>query len=1075
LLTACIVAQALRALLVAGVPLQASEDSSPPISRSTSDSALVEVAKREPDSLRAALSTARALAAHRDTDSSRAGVEFSRRLATAYAAAWNDSFFVRQVSRFAAEPPAWRRRWVAADSVRRGAIANVSRIGAPAAIRLWRGSAREFRALSDSSGLAAAVGNLGAGFYLEGELDSAGAYLERARRLAIAVGDKRTEANVVGTLASVEKDRGSLRESRVLYERALVLRELSGDRRGMAADRNNLGLVAQSLGDFDGARRAFLAALADNRVAGRQHSVAINLTNLANLASLTGDSPAADSLYRQALAIHSSLGERDDQAVVLHNLALLQMRRADYDGALVSLRRALALTDSTGATMEHLAELTDLASLQAARGEVEEGLTTIRRAQSSAEAASAPGDLRARMAMARGELAVSLNRLADAERDYARAAQLAAAAGERSLQAEAQRGQALLLIERQHYEQATVVLAASIRNHQAGGDVRGAAASRISLGYAQGQKGDTAHARRSLSTARGEMRSAADPAGEAAALATLGNLELGEGALLAAEADFRRGIQVMGANPTPDVAWRLHAGLGAALRARGALPEACTELRTAIAYIERTAGRLRLPEQRSGYRADKWDVYATLAFTEQQRGRTAEAFEASERLRARQALELLDRGTVRYSADDSTAAEEQALRHRVDELTRLVDGGPPTETSLRGANDDASARDAARNALAEAENEYDAFLLEHRAVDTASVRLSEVATMSGRQVSAQLRADELLLEYLITDSAATVFALTSDTVFVADLDLRRRELAALVDYARDAIARTTSRSVTDWRAPLQRLYGLLMQPIEDAGLLRGRNRIIVVPHAELHFLPFGALMRPGKGDHFLVESASILTAPSATLWLRLTQRARSAEGGILALAPRIDVLPASEREVDAIRKIYGSSATILRGGRATREAFVTGAPTSSVVHLASLGVLNKHNPLFSFVELSPHGSDDGRLEVTDVLALRMRAKLVTLSACQTALGAGALADVPAGDEWVGFTSAFLRAGARDVLATLWPVEDAATATLMATFYRVFETGVPAADALAEAQREAIRDQGRAVPFLWAGFVVTGAR
>ncbi|MDQ2767935.1 MAG: CHAT domain-containing protein, partial [Gemmatimonadota bacterium] len=84
-------------------------------------------------------------------------------------------------------------------------------------------------------------------------------------------------------------------------------------------------------------------------------------------------------------------------------------------------------------------------------------------------------------------------------------------------------------------------------------------------------------------------------------------------------------------------------------------------------------------------------------------------------------------------------------------------------------------------------------------------------------------------------------------------------------------------------------------------------------------------------------------------------------------------------------------------------------------------------------------------------------------------------DVPAGDEWVGFTSAFLRAGAREVLATLWPVEDNATAELMTSFYRDFERGANPADALATAQRAALRDPARAAPFQWAGFVVTGAR
>lgn len=1068
-----------RAILSISVPLQAPADSAAPfVSPRATDSTLAAIAAREPDSLRAAITNARAAAVHAAAESARAAaLTFAARLASSYAIAWSDSFFVRQVSRFALQPPAGQRRWVIADSLRRAGVLAAARAGTPAAMRLWRRSAREFRALNDTAGIAAAVGNLGAGFYLEGNLDSAAIYLERARRLAVAARDRRTEANAVGTLGSVHKDRGEFREAHELYERALSLRQQSGDGRGAASDRNNLGLIAQELGGLDEARRDYLGALAENRAAGRQHSAALNLTNLATLASLTGDSPQADSLYRLALAMHQELAERDDEAVVLHDLALLQMRRAEYDGALASLHRALALTDSTGAALEHLAELSDLASLESARGDVEAGMSTLRRAQHSAAGVNAPGELLAKLALNGGELAVSLNRLADAEDEYARASRLAAAAGERSLQAEAQRGQGMLLARRERYADATTLFAASTRNHQAVGDVRAAAASTLWLGYAQGQNGDTARARRSLSRALAQMRSVGDRAGEAAAFAALGDLDVQEGAPMAAEGAYHHGIVALAARPAPEVAWRLHAGLGGALRARGALPEASDEFRTAITFIERTAGRLSFAEQRESYRADKWDVYASLAFVEQQRRRFGDAFAASERLRARQALELLDRGTIRYAThDDPAAAREQSLRLRIGELTRLVAGDPQTPAPLRGANEDAATRDAARDALADLERRYDALLLEQRARDPASTRFADGAPTFARDVAAQLRPDDVMLEYLITDSASTVFVLTADSVVAIDLGVHRHELASLVDYARDAIAHPSTRGDATWRAPLRKLHRLLVQPVEDAGFLRGRRRMIIVPYAELHFLPFGALVASGAGDHFLIERVTIVTAPSASLWLRLERRPpRSPHGRVLALAPRGDALPASRREVDAIASIYGANATVLREGAATRDAFVAGAPASSVIHLATLGVLNKHNPLFSFVELASHGADDGRLAVTDVLALRLNAQLITLSACQTALGAGAMADVPAGDDWVGFTSAFLRAGARDVMATLWPVEDDATATLMTDFYRAFETGVPAAEALARAQRAAIRDPSRAAPFRWAGFVVTGAR
>src|SRR5207245_6682039 len=101
-----------------------------------------------------------------------------------------------------------------------------------------------------------------------------------------------------------------------------------------------------------------------------------------------------------------------------------------------------------------------------------------------------------------------------------------------------------------------------------------------------------------------------------------------------------------------------------------------------------------------------------------------------------------------------------------------------------------------------------------------------------------------------------------------------------------------------------------------------------------------------------------------------------------------------------------------------------------IVHLATYGVLNKHNPLFSFIELGAGGGEDGRLAVHEVFGLTLNARLLVLSACQTGLAAGALADVPPGDDWVGLVQGFLFSGASNVLATLWLVQDLASAPLM---------------------------------------------
>jgi CHAT domain-containing protein len=110
-----------------------------------------------------------------------------------------------------------------------------------------------------------------------------------------------------------------------------------------------------------------------------------------------------------------------------------------------------------------------------------------------------------------------------------------------------------------------------------------------------------------------------------------------------------------------------------------------------------------------------------------------------------------------------------------------------------------------------------------------------------------------------------------------------------------------------------------------------------------------------------------------------------------------------------------------------------------------------------------------------VYGLDLAADLVVLSACQTGVGSGALGDVPAGDDWVGLTRAFLHAGANQVIATLWPVDDWATAALMASFYHAYGRNAHPRAALARAQRALLGAPATRHPFYWAGFaLVAGA-
>ncbi|HEX5631794.1 MAG TPA: tetratricopeptide repeat protein, partial [Gemmatimonadales bacterium] len=248
-----------------------------------SDSALVATVNRSPVAAREAMQALLDRTARPgEGDLALAG---ANRLAGAMAIALGDSFPLRQVMRYAAWTPAERGAKVAIDSIRFAGNAALGRDGFETALRAWRESARRAEALGDTAGMAAALGNIGAGFYAEGMLDSAASHFTRAAGLARQVHDGRTELNAQGGLANVLRDRGAYREARERYERTLALRERIGDVRGIAADRNNMGLMAAELGDEAAARAAFEEALAVSRRHALREPMAASLTNLAWLAS----------------------------------------------------------------------------------------------------------------------------------------------------------------------------------------------------------------------------------------------------------------------------------------------------------------------------------------------------------------------------------------------------------------------------------------------------------------------------------------------------------------------------------------------------------------------------------------------------------------------------------------------------------------------------------------------------------------------------------------------------------------------------------------------------------------------
>ena len=637
-----------------------------------------------------------------DSAAARRYLATAARVAEAIAVEHGDSFPLRQVARFSSWTVSQRRLKVAVDSLRRAGNAAMSKSSFQVALRPWRESLRRARAMNDTAGAAAVLGNIGTGFYGGGSLDSAVAYYREAARLAQSVGDQRTALNALGGMANVQRDRGDTRAARQSYEQSMALRAEIGDVRGIAADRTNLGMLYETAGDAAEARASYLDALDLATRYAMPEAEAAAQVNLGQLASLEANYAEALARYGKALGIYRALGYRPDEALVLRSLGLLDLRRGNYRAARFRLEEAAVVYRETGPT-EAIAQVQeDLARASMAMGNPQSAIEALDRAAATLAGDAGGAAAQARLSLASGDLAVELNDHAAAERWYTRSEMLARQAGDLVTRAGAQQGRGYLLLIDGSEARAIVVLNQAARAMEQAGDRRAAALIRLDVAAAYAEMGEMDRARALTGAARDTLRRLGDPAGEAAALGTLASLALDGGRPAVAESLYRAGLDLLTPKPAPGVSWSLRSGLAQAEVAQGQFAQAAQDLRAAVRDVERSAAFLPSPHARSAFLTDKWTVYEALAQLELTRGRDTTAFEVSEQVRSRQFLDELARGPVAWNAGADTALirREQDLRRAITELSGQLEDAPSAVALVRGPDPALPTPSLTREALA---------------------------------------------------------------------------------------------------------------------------------------------------------------------------------------------------------------------------------------------------------------------------------------------------------------------------------------------------------------------------------------
>ena len=487
-----------------------------------------------------------------------------------------------------------------------------------------------------------------------------------------------------------------------------------------------------------------------------------------------------------------------------------------------------------------------------------------------------------------------------------------------------------------------------------------------------------------------------------------------------------------------------------------------------------------------------------------------DAFEISELARARSLAELLraTQANPFLGLDPELAAEEKRLRgflnYNENAKIRLL-----------------STKSYQTSDLKTLESEYEQLKAKHDQVihdiltrNASYEQVIQPTAWDLGRIQQQVVTDDqtVLLEFSLGEEKSYLWAVTRSGIASYELPNEKQidNLARRVHKMLSTIP--VSNNDAELSSAVQELAQMVLWPAAEH---LNNHRLIVVPDGVLNYIPFQILPAP-SGDKLLVEDREIINAPSATTLGELQEEAverrpasnvlaafgdpifatddEAKDAGNNAIATAqlrsalrdndlndqsfdpsaLNRLFHAKRELDSLREVAGEKSLILREYDATRERFLSTDFTQfEILHLVTHGYYNPKHPENSGLVLSDINRDQKHMEafigLREIYELRAPVLLVVLSACQTALGENVR-----GEGIMGMTRGFMHAGASSVVASLWEVDDRATAELMKLFYtNMLQHGMKTGEALRAAQNSIRQRPEWRSPHYWAAFTLQG--
>jgi CHAT domain-containing protein len=836
-----------------------------------------------------------------------------------------------------------------------------------------------------------------------------------------------------------------------------------------------------------------------------------------------GNLNAAIDAYAHAATIYSSTGDRLNSEILEENMARAHRAMGENGKAIEELTAALAEARAIQDAHGIPASLEELGNLRLARGELQPALDAYRDALDAL--AKWPDDtIHAHALNGIGHVETLLGEFDEATNDFAESVALWRKLKDPMGEAYALDGQGFLAYTTHDYDGAARRFKETLALVQSLHLERESAIILEELGEAEQAAGDPNAAGEAFRQSLGIAKNLHLAGTQADCLRSLGEAAAGRGDTAAARADYGQAEQfyaLLGGGPSQALLKGDEAKLE---RDQGHLAGAEQLMQQALAVIESRRQSIRNADYRSSYFSTQRDYYdldiALLMEMDRAQpghGYASRAFEVSERARARALIDdLFQQGIKLKGADAGLIARDTSLFDEIEAQTFAVQ---QSEESGSGAA-------AARDKLSSLKQEQERLRNQIRERDPAYATLTQGEIVAVDALERQLLdPGTVLLEYWLGSEHSYLWAVTNHGLQSLTLpaggvlDEQARRLYA------NLVARNLNRSGETISSRVERIARADAQAESEAAALarvvlapaaaivRRYSNVVVVGEGALASIPFAALPLGGRR---LVETHEVSYLPSASVLPQLranrppareTRIALIADPVFSASDPRVHAVGAAAApsnppiaDADDLTRSAGDAGLAefprLIYSRQEAEAIDRLVPASqrwsamdfdanldavrtldwsrfTIAHFSTHALLDTVHPDLSGIVLSLVDEQgrprDGFVSVRDIYNMRIPTDLVVLSACRTALGKEIR-----GEGIVGLARAFSFAGSQRVLASLWDVNDHATAELMADFYRrMLKSGLTPATALAQAQRRMAQTATWRAPYFWATFVLQG--